>query len=329
MDNFSTDFIFRILNNRASKEERRLLKDWIDSDENNKKTYFDYKRIWMLNQMVKLDTEQSEVEAQYQHFKNRINKKELQKRKKNIRLNIFKYAAVFIGMIILGVSGYMYLKPNEMVDYIVADNISIKEVILNDGTRIYIKGNSKLRFPKKFSYDNRYVEVEGQAFFNVKSDSLHPFVVNLGDINVRVLGTSFNVRNDSIVEAILEEGKISLTSNDGKVLADMRPGERIRYIKGLDIIDVDRVNTEVYTSWRFSQIILDNKALFDIIAEIEKYYKVKIKYNNNKYINRNYRFIIDKRMSLSETLRQLDFIVPLEYRISGKEVEVRFESVSK
>lgn len=160
------------------------------------------------------------------------------------------------------------------------------KLTLSDGTHVYLNSGSVLRFPVKFIKGlKREVYLEGEAFFDVSKDKLHPFIVNANAINVRVLGTKFNVSSyaeDNEVSTVLVEGSVSL-NNDAKPNEKtmLTPGYKGAWNKSGSGISLEKVDTSLYTNWMKGEIIFKSVAFREIIKKLERTYNVKI-VNDNK-----------------------------------------------
>jgi transmembrane sensor len=153
---------------------------------------------------------------------------------------------------------------------------------LSDGTHVYLNAGSSLRYPVNFIKGmKREVYLEGEAFFDVSKDKLHPFIVNANAVNVKVLGTKFNVSSyaeDKEVSTVLVEGSVSL-NNDAKPNEKtmLSPGYKGAWSKNSDKISLEKVDTSLYTNWMKGELAFKNEAFASIIKKLERTYNVKIK----------------------------------------------------
>ncbi|SHH65615.1 FecR family protein [Flavobacterium aquidurense] len=160
---------------------------------------------------------------------------------------------------------------------------------LSDGTHVYLNAGSTLRFPVNFIKGmKREVYLEGEAFFEVSKDKLHPFIVNANAINVKVLGTKFNVSSyaeDKEVSTVLVEGSVSL-NNDAKPNEKtmLIPGYKGAWSKTSDKISLEKVDTSLYTNWMKGELVFKNVAFQAIIKKLERTYNVKI-INHDEELN--------------------------------------------
>lgn len=125
-------------------------------------------------------------------------------------------------------------------------------VTLSDGTKVTLNGGTILTYPTAFVADEREVEVEGEAFFEVEHDGEHPFIVKAGEVRVRVLGTKFNVKaydEEDDIEVVLTEGKIGIGLDADKPVIRMEPEQLVRFDKTSRTFAKQQVDQNLYTSW--------------------------------------------------------------------------------
>ena len=198
------------------------------------------------------------------------------------------------------------------------------ELSLSDGTKAYLNAGSSLKYPVKFLRgQDRNVYITGEAFLEVAKDSLRPFIVNTEKMNVRVLGTKFNVSSypeDDNSEVVLVEGAVSLykanVDYDPSREVLLRPGYKGSFSKKSNEISKDSVITSLYTSWMKGELIFRNMSFSNIIKKLERHYNVAIVNNNTalgaKKFNANFG-----EASLEKVLQELKANYGVEYTING------------
>ena len=147
------------------------------------------------------------------------------------------------------------------------------ECYLPDGTHVWLNSQSSLRFPEAFSDTERKVYLQGEAFFDVKKDTERPFIVNMDEANIEVYGTRFNVTNyaDLPLSAVLVEGSIGLTTEQGNPVR-IASSQRITYNRENGNINVETVNTSVYTAWVEKRFVFEGQTLEDIMKTLARWY---------------------------------------------------------
>lgn len=183
-----------------------------------------------------------------------------------------------------------YSKNNSTpsLDEIYVPNGKIFSLVLADNSKITINSGSTLQFPNSFiDKKNRTVLLKGEAYFNVAKNKLKPFIVRTKDMNVKVLGTKFNVNSysDNIkTSVVLEEGSIIVNkSSEGlnfKNSKILKPKEKIIAIR--DSLLITEVSMNKYIAWKKRQLFFKNDRFEDILKKLERYYDVSIKIESSK-----------------------------------------------
>ena len=194
------------------------------------------------------------------------------------------------------------------------------EIILADGTKIWLNAGSTLSYPVRFTGNSREVYLSGEAFFEVSTDRSKPFYVITGDLRIKVTGTRFNVTsyNDDIVtQAVLVEGRIEAAKNRlfGRSV-ELSPGERIVYDRKENKMKKDKVDTELYTSWVNGYLILENEPVEEIFKKLERYYDKKIVVEG---LSGQYRFT--GKLNLAEDLEKVlkNVAFPASFTVENKD----------
>lgn len=167
-------------------------------------------------------------------------------------------------------------------------NGKIFSLVLADNSKITINSGSTLKFPNNFiDKKNRTVLLKGEAYFNVAKNKLKPFIVKTKDMNVKVLGTKFNVdsyTDDIKTSVVLEEGSIIVNkSSEGlnfKNSKILKPKEKIIAIR--DSLLITEVSMNKYIAWKKRQLFFKNDRFEDILKKLERYYDVSIKIESSK-----------------------------------------------
>ena len=154
------------------------------------------------------------------------------------------------------------------------------QLTLADGTKVWLNSESVLRYPVQFSAKNRKVELKGEAYFEVAHNAHKPFLVNTHEINIEVLGTSFNVSayaDDKTVHASLVEGKVKVHSNIGDLSEKiLQPNQQFVYNKADNCVAVNHVNAGFYSAWKDGAFTFDNEPLTSIMRKLERWYDIRV-----------------------------------------------------
>lgn len=197
----------------------------------------------------------------------------------NRRSVLHSFARIAAMVIIVTGLGWLFFKvagPEKMTASSGSDEKNI-EVLLADGSRVYLNRDSKLTYPENFGSDSRTVSLDGEAFFDIAPDASHPFIIDAGNASVRVLGTSFNVMTDNgnnQVEVYVESGTVMLSSNDGSHNVTLEP----QFVGRIsDRGSSQTVNTDAnYLSWHTDMLIFDGERLETVFADLKRTFNINI-----------------------------------------------------
>lgn len=201
-------------------------------------------------------------------------------------------------------------------------------VTLSDGTVVSMNAGSSLKYPVQFiKGHNREVVLEGEAFFDVTKDKAHPFIVKTRGVDVKVLGTKFNVssyKEDAEINTVLVEGSVSLSSitkpNDKIMLV---PGEKGTWNNQKNVIGVEKVNTRIYTEWLTGELVFRKATFRDIIIRLERTYNVTIANNKKELLDKKFNASFNKNIESIETvLDAMSKIQNFSYVKEGKQITI-------
>jgi len=160
---------------------------------------------------------------------------------------------------------------------------------LSDGTNVYLNAGTLLKYPVNFiKGKNRQVFLEGEAYFEVTKDTAHPFIVSANDIDIRVLGTKFNVnsyKESKYINTVLIEGSVAIyKENDTKNLTYLTPGHIASWSNLENSISIDKVDTKEYTAWIDGKLIFKRRTFAEILKVLERHFDIEI-INNYDSLN--------------------------------------------
>ena len=316
------------LNGRISDSQLRELFFWLNSEKGNLEDENLFNEGWIKDfdapeniDSVKLF---SKIEA-------RIKEKQRSK-KKYFLLGLRNAAAIFILGLILPVIYYSTLttsKENRQVVYLKESlsNEKVKKVTLADGTDVWLMSGSTISYPSSFAgNETRNVEVKGEAFFNVAKDSKHPFIVNLGEVGLKVIGTSFNVMNygeEDQIQIVLKTGRIDLFKgnyNTNTQFVQVNPGQLATYTKNESKFSIKTTNTDKYTSWTEGTLLFHDDPLDKVLKKLGRWYNVVIEVDDPSASHFPFTATI-KNENLDQIIDLLQYSTPFKYsklKVSGE-----------
>jgi ferric-dicitrate binding protein FerR (iron transport regulator) len=276
------DLLVKYLLAEATPEEAGMVEEWLAADATNKKQFEDFKTIWEESKKLAAVSTVDDDEA-WQRFKNRVhnegNKGAAVRKMRPVAW--LKIAALFILVAGAGLFGYQMFSENKVEALAVVSKGSALVDTLPDGSVVTLNKNSSLNYPSKFKGNTRTIALTGEAFFNVTPDKEKPFVINVNDVQVKVVGTSFNVRSENgVTEVIVETGVVKVTRNNKTV--ELRPAEKIK-TGGVDSALVkERVEDKLYNYYRSKEFVCDDTPLWKLVEVLNEAYGTNILIENKE-----------------------------------------------
>ena len=178
------------------------------------------------------------------------------------------------------------LKDKSALNQLIIPYGKTSEILLPDGTRAFLNAGSRLAYPDRFTGNSREVFLLGEAYFEVKHDSKHPFVVQVNDLRIKDLGTRFNISAypaDGNIETALTEGKVRIIRNNSSLFTkdtELIPGQLASFNKKTSQITVKSVNAEDYILWTQGIMKFETVDLNRILKKIERYYNIRFQFDD-------------------------------------------------
>ena len=189
------------------------------------------------------------------------------------------------------------------------------KVVLSEGTEVFLNSDSRLAYPTVFKGKERVVSLEGEAYFKVAKDAAHPFIVKSGNLQIRVLGTEFNVSAYSGIEEFniaLLRGSVELNSPDlsrsdtcGVHSVEMVPGQSVQ-LSSDGTFAVNEVDIESFLYWKEGFFYFDDVALVDMMKEIGRWYNIDIEFRNSKIMDLRMHFFANRHQDIFHLIELLN-----------------------
>ena len=319
----SMDFDYKILakyiTNELTLEEQARLREWSSLSEDNTRLLEEVIQMRMLKKF-NFDTEKEKTELALASIHSIISKKSV----RSIVRPLFKYVAILFVVVLSATLGWYILNPAESyVSIVVKPGEAVKKIILEDGSVVWLNSSSTLRVPESFSFRKRVVSLEGEAFFDITKHKGSSFRVQTEYVDVKVLGTSFNLNThteNNELKAVLVSGKISLQNKEEKEILRMSPSEMVTYNPLRNEYSIETVNTNISSAWHLNQMTFENSTLREIVNKLSMIYDVNINLESKELADRRYRCVINREETLEEVLDILKLLAPINYRIDENEV---------
>lgn len=325
MSNLSEDIISKYLTEQCSEEELIEVNTWMKESEENARQLFRMEEVYHLGKFDQYADEPRMTRAEKQLYK----KLDEEKGKQNKILRMHRWmryaAAIAAILVIAGGTGYWFYQneTDQQMIVAIANEGIVKEVVLPDGTKVWLNNSATLKYPREFSEKERNVHLEGEAYFEVTKNRHKPFTVQSDAMRVRVLGTTFNFKCDKrcrIAEATLIEGEIEVKGNKEEGQIILSPGQRAELNKNNGRLIVKQVDAKMDAVWHDNLIPFQKADIFTITKTLERFYDVKIILSPDIQANKTYSGVLKRKSDIASVLKSLQNSIPIDYKIVGNNI---------
>jgi transmembrane sensor len=265
------------------------------------------------------------------------------KRKKHF-INMLTRVAAILMLPVFTFGLYMSLKYTSIKH----DQISVKQayneifssvdaitkVTLPDGSNVWLNHSSTLKYPARFQGDFRTVELTGEGYFEVTHNPKIPFIVTAGKIQIKALGTAFNIMaypDADRIETSLINGSVELqrTKPDGNVipLLKMKPTDLAIFKKSNDEISICTINDDRYFSWKDGKLVFNKEPISEVVKKLSRWFNVDIQVKDPELLELTYTATFVHE-TLPQVMELISMVSPVSYSISDRE-EVSSGTFSK
>lgn len=310
------EIISKYLNHEATEEELIHLNTWLEESEENKEELFRLKNAYVLTNVLSF-ADSITIES----------KSDTDNKVKKRRFSFYpfaKYAAVVCGTAILSI-GYMMMKDynqGEVLQTLTVNEGERAQLTLADGTQIWLNANTVISYPDNFNRRSRSVNLKGEAYFKVAKNKDLPFIVNAENIDVKVLGTEFNVKaynDENTIEVQVTEGKVQVYKDDA---------DSAYYLTANEMISFDKSNSQFTEAgfdasaenWREGKYVFNNKPLSLIIKQLERIYAVHFIVNDTRLLDEIYYGEVNVNDSITKIMEIISINGRFNYAINDKQI---------
>jgi len=198
------------------------------------------------------------------------------------------------------------------------------QLVLADGSKVWLNSATELRFPVSFSGETRDVYLSGEAFFEVESNASKPFLVHTSYSDVKVYGTEFNVMSypdDKVEKTTLVEGSVAVIK-DGKE-QKIQPGEQSSFIKGKPEMIINTVDTDLYTAWCDGVFRFEEMPLDQLVLKLARWYDVNFFFVNESVKKKRFTGAIRRQADFEIFMKVLGESTQVEIIVIDNNVQVR------
>jgi len=310
--------IQKALSSEANLEERALLDAWLNSDPDHNSEFVKLKSYWESQVKYK---QTIAVEEAYERFR----KNKLYATPKNHKKQFFiglitTVAAVCTLLLTFGNP----FKSKPLVEYTFSTNTDKDTLLLPDSSTVILNKNTTLVYTSNYNKKERHLKLSGEAFFEVRKNPKVPFIVEMGQSRITVLGTVFNVRAyeiDDYIRATLVEGSIRFNKDRDQVT--LKPNQELNYNKQNEEISIRKVDLQSSVLWLKNVYRFQSIPMLNLLNELGILYDKTICISNPKIAETVISGSFQKNQDLDEILTILSRSVPLKWEIKDDQVIIQ------
>ena len=308
----NTESLMRYIVGDTNDEEKSKVAEWLDSDTAHMREFLALRKIYDITLWQNAD--EAELLTSHSNPGTGI-------RFRKLILEFVKIAAIFL-VAILG--AHYLLQSPKVIEPVAMQTIRVPagqraELTLSDGTKVWLNAKTTFTFPTLFSAKSRNVSLDGEGYFDVRSNKKQPFIVKTEKYDVKVWGTQFNLMAYSgkpIFETSLLEGSVELLFSGGEQGVMIAPNERI-YLKNERLVRAPIVNYNHFL-WKEGLISFDDESFPEMVTKLELYFDLKINMNNNRILKNHYTGKFRTKDGVEHILKVLQLSNQFKFKIDDK-----------
>lgn len=310
----------KILNNSATEKEKAEFYRSLENDPEIKSDFIRYKNLYFVSTLG-----HKEYAAQGKHSFNNFWNIVQPSKTKTIVVQWMRYAAIFVLALAMGFMASYFLNetPNRQqskrIEYS-SEKGSVSKIKLEDGSDIWLSSGTNLVIDQSENGE-MVAKLDGEAYFKLKPDPSRNFRVDLGNFQVKDIGTSFNIRayqSEQNIVTTLEEGRIDLLKNSGELILSVKPGELVRYDKQSNQMQVSQQDPSIVTAWKDGKFVFIDQPLSEICKELENWYNIEIQITDPKLAETRYTSVVKRTTTVQMVLKILAVTDQIKYEITDK-----------
>ena len=312
----NTELLAKYFSEEATDTEIKIIENWRDSSLENQKEFNEYKLVWVDTKVLKEELDSSveiNTNRAWKKIQNRIGST------KTVKLNpkynwkfVIRIAAV-VAIVFGGIWAIQNNTGSPIENQLLASN-EVVNFTFSDSSKIVLNKNAKITYPEKFEGKERKVKLSGEAYFSITPDKEKPFIIKVDKATVKVLGTSFVVKEmkeDSLVKVLVESGKVKFEYKNEKVI--LTKGMSASLDLRTEKIRVDSKEDVNIGAWKSKKLLFRSTEISEVFAQIEDLYGVTIQVENPR--------ILDCELSATFDNEELEDVLMIIESTFGFEIE--------
>ena len=321
----SEEVLAAYLRGELNAAEAAAVEAWYDASAANRKLLGEVYYILYVNDRIN-DTAGIDVERSLRQFKRRMH---AGRRISLRRIAVRAAAAAAVAVILLagGVTTVSLSKRLAQPLTVITHLGERSQVVLPDGTKVWLNSASSVEYVAPFFSRERRVKMDGEAYFEVQHDAQAPFVVSTNGLDIKVLGTRFNIRNDDSdhrITTVLLEGAVTADTREHRCAPiRLRPAQQLVYDtrKG-EMRLTDCTSAEASISWIDGRLHFDRSTFAEIVAELKRYYNVDVHFTDASLRNERFSGDFHVEDGIYHIMSVLQLTYKFTYKVVGNDIEI-------
>ena len=314
------DVLARYISRESIQDDHDSLESWKAQDPKNKNSI----HLFSTARFRKRKADNKNREVVFEDILSKIQK---ERSRPSVRLWTRASIAATIALLIGTATSFYFLGNRKSVVQTVemyAPRGIKSKVVLPDGSLIMLNSDSKLTYPVTFESKTREVYLNGEAYFSIKKDKNRPFVVKTGSVDVKVLGTKFNLKayaNDNFVATTLDEGLVSLSGNSPEIKpVSLTPGKQAVWDKSKKSMSVTAVNQGIYSGWCEGKYYFNKNSFEQIAHTLEIGFNVTIDIQSQNLKKEIFSGDFVRGENIEQILSVIKMNTKIKYKIVGSRI---------
>lgn len=267
----------------CNPEEKGRVEAWIAVDAANQKEFEKLRVLWEESRKISSQSTINADEAweRFRQLRDKQDRGDLPAKVVSLQSSKTRWLSVAAGVIVLLGVGFLLkwmLNPVESVQVAMVKIQSASGTItdtLPDGSVITLNKNSTVEYPAVFADSSRQLKMEGEVFFDIAKNASKPFIINTSTADIKVVGTSFNVKSkQGSTEVIVETGIVEVLYNRKKLA--LAAGKKVKVTEGDSVLQAENTSGTLHQYFRNRQFVCDNTPLFELASILSEAYSVNI-----------------------------------------------------
>lgn len=246
-------------------------------------------------------------------------------------LKIYQKVAAFLLIPIIGLGVLYWITQYNQTAGQYTETIAPRgqksQIVLTDGTKVWLNSDTKIKYPGNFSKTQRDVYLDGEAFFEVTKNAHQPFIVHTSSLDVKVLGTKFNVKayhDEKVIETSLFEGKVNLIlpkhDNGDTVEKELTPGQSLVFDKAENKLAANKFPQDEINGWKKNQLIFKDDTFSNLVRKVERWYDVKVVYDEKLFNDRRLTVELYEGERLERLMNIISLALLVDYQYEKGEI---------